>query len=83
MQADIVLGSAHLLPPDGKLVFEAGCELLNAACDDKVAQIFYAAIPVLHTLFSGKPGIHVPMDGQDEYARMSIRCVCSRGCYVL
>ena len=51
----------------------AGCELLCAACDDKVAQIFYAAIPVLNTLFSGKGNVKVPTDGQDDYARATLR----------
>lgn len=51
----------------------AGCELLCAACEDKVAQIFYAAVPVIHTLFSGKSGVKIPLDGQDDYARGAMR----------
>jgi hypothetical protein len=73
MQADIVLSSPHLLHSDGALVFEAGCELLCTACEDKVAQIFYAAIPVLHTLLSGRTNAKIPLDGQDTYARGGVR----------
>jgi hypothetical protein len=73
MQADIVLSSPHLLHSDGSLVFEAGCELLCAACEDKVAQIFYAAIPVLHTLLSGRTNATIPLDGQDTYSRGGVR----------
>ncbi|MDR3740150.1 MAG: hypothetical protein P4L40_14145 [Terracidiphilus sp.] len=50
----------------------AGCELLSAACEDKVAQVFFAAVPVLHTLFSGKCA-RIPLDGQDDFARATVR----------
>ena len=56
----------------------AACELVCAAIEDKVAQIFYAAIPVMHTVFSGKSAAHVPSDGIDSSARVTFRCATAR-----
>jgi hypothetical protein len=43
----------------------SACELLSCATEDRVAQIFYAAIPVLNTVFSGKCAAHVPFNGAE------------------